>query len=54
MPLFSISSFDITEMKGFEPPDRLPDQLISSQPRYDHFGTSPFTIHFIIHDFEEM
>ena len=28
-------------MEGFEPPDGLTRQLISSQPRYDHFDTSP-------------
>lgn len=29
------------ETVGFEPTDGLTRQLISSQPRYDHFGTSP-------------
>ena len=29
------------ETVGFEPTCRLPDKLISSQPRYDHFDTSP-------------
>lgn len=32
---------DVAEMEGFEPPDGLTRQLISSQPRYDHFDTSP-------------
>ena len=27
---------------GFEPTCRLPDNLISSQSRYDHFDTSPY------------
>ena len=31
-------------MEGFEPPDGLTRQLISSQPRYDHFDTSPYHI----------
>ena len=31
----------LAEMEGFEPPDGLTRQLISSQPRYDHFDTSP-------------
>ena len=31
----------MAEMEGFEPPDGLTRQLISSQPRYDHFDTSP-------------
>ena len=31
-----------TETEGFEPSCRLPGKLISSQPRYDHFDTSPF------------
>ena len=29
------------ETEGFEPSCRLPGKLISSQPRYDHFDTSP-------------
>ena len=45
-----------TEMVGFEPTCRLPDNLISSQARYDHFDTSPnikladqiIRLHFII------
>lgn len=32
----------MAEMEGFEPPDGLTRQLISSQPRYDHFDTSPY------------
>ena len=35
---------DLAEMEGFEPPDGLTRQLISSQPRYDHFDTSPYDI----------
>ena len=43
-------------MVGFEPTCRLPDNLISSQARYDHFDTSPdmkladqiIQLHFII------
>ena len=31
----------LAEKEGFEPSYRLPDKLISSQPRYGHFGTSP-------------
>ena len=31
-------------MEGFEPPDGLTRQLISSQPRYDHFDTSPYKL----------
>ena len=31
----------MAEMEGFEPPDGVARQLISSQPRYDHFDTSP-------------
>ena len=34
----------MAEMEGFEPPDGLTRQLISSQPRYDHFDTSPCCI----------
>ena len=34
----------MAEMEGFEPPDGLTRQLISSQPRYDHFDTSPYLI----------
>ena len=45
-----------TETVGFEPTCRLPDNLISSQARYDHFDTSPdmkladqiIRLHFII------
>ena len=33
--------FDVAEMEGFEPPGGVTLQLISSQPRYDHFDTSP-------------
>ena len=32
----------IAETVGFEPTCRLPDNLISSQARYDHFDTSPY------------
>ena len=35
---------NMAEMEGFEPPDGLTRQLISSQPRYDHFDTSPCCI----------
>ena len=31
------------ETVGFEPTCRLPDKLISSQPRYDHIDTSPIS-----------
>ena len=31
-------------MEGFEPPDGLTRQLISSQPRCDHFDTSPYSV----------
>ena len=31
----------MAEMVGFEPTCRLPDNLISSQARYDRFDTSP-------------
>ena len=31
----------IAETVGFEPTCRLPDNLISSQARYDHFDTAP-------------
>lgn len=34
----------LAEMEGFEPPDGLTRQLISSQPRYDHFDTSPIVL----------
>lgn len=34
----------MAEMEGFEPPDGVTRQLISSQPRYDHFDTSPYQI----------
>ena len=34
----------LAEMEGFEPPDGLTRQLISSQPRYDHFDTSPYLV----------
>ena len=34
----------LAEMEGFEPPDGLTRQLISSQPRYDHFDTSPYLL----------
>ena len=33
----------MAEREGFEPPCRLPDKTLSRRPRYDHFGTSPFT-----------
>ena len=35
---------NMAELEGFEPPDGLTRQLISSQPRYDHFDTSPCCI----------
>ena len=38
----------LAEMEGFEPPDGLTRQLISSQPRYDHFDTSPNICQIII------
>ena len=31
----------LAAMEGFEPPGGVTRQLISSQPRYDHFDTSP-------------
>ena len=34
----------LAEMEGFEPPGGVTRQLISSQPRYDHFDTSPFAL----------
>ena len=34
----------VAEMEGFEPPGGVTRQLISSQPRYDHFDTSPFAL----------
>ena len=37
----------MAEMEGFEPPGGVTLQLISSQPRYDHFDTSPY---FLIRD----
>ena len=33
--------FQRAERVGFEPTCRLPDKLISSQPRYDLFDTAP-------------
>ena len=36
--------FDVAEMEGFEPPGGVTRQLISSQPRYDHFDTSPYSV----------
>lgn len=41
---FEGRSPNLAEMEGFEPPDGLTRQLISSQPRYDHFDTSPYLI----------
>ena len=38
----------MAEMEGFEPPGGLTRQLISSQPRYDHFDTPP-DAHIIYH-----
>ena len=41
------------ETVGFEPTCRLPDNLISSQARYDHFDTSPnikFTRHSLYYE----
>ena len=35
-------SSDVAEMEGFEPPGGVTLQLISSQPRYDHFDTYPY------------
>ena len=32
----------MAEKEGFEPSCRLHDKLISSQPRYGLFGTSPY------------
>ena len=37
-------SSDVAEMEGFEPPGGVTLQLISSQPRYDHFDTSPYLL----------
>ena len=34
----------LAEMEGFEPPGGVTRQLISSQPRYDHFDTSPYAL----------
>lgn len=34
----------LAEMEGFEPPGGVTRQLISSQPRYDHFDTSPCSL----------
>ena len=39
-----IAAVPMAETEGFEPPDGLTRQLISSQPRYDHFDTSPCCI----------
>jgi hypothetical protein len=33
----------MAERVGFEPTCRLPDKTLSRRPRYDHFGTSPWT-----------
>ena len=43
-------SFFMAEMEGFEPPGGVTLQLISSQPRYDHFDTSPYKIPRPLHD----
>ena len=43
-PAVDIHCRPMAEMEGFEPPDGLTRQLISSQPRYDHFDTSPYHI----------
>ncbi len=34
--------FVLAEREGFEPPVLEKGQPISSRPRYDHFGTSPY------------
>jgi hypothetical protein len=33
----------MAEREGFEPPCRLLGKTLSRRPRYDHFGTSPFS-----------
>ena len=38
----SSRGFKAAETVGFEPTCRLPDNLISSQARYDRFDTSPY------------
>jgi hypothetical protein len=34
---------ELAERVGFEPTCRLPDKTLSRRPRYDHFGTSPYS-----------
>jgi hypothetical protein len=34
----------LAERVGFEPTCRLRDKTLSRRPRYDHFGTSPYTV----------
>ena len=38
------SVFILAEREGFEPPVLEKGQPISSRPRYDHFGTSPYLL----------
>ena len=38
-----LCSGDVADRVGFEPTSRLRDYLISSQGRYDHFDTYPYT-----------
>lgn len=38
-----LCSGDVADRVGFEPTSRLRDYLISSQGRYDHFDTYPWT-----------
>lgn len=39
----SLCSGNVADRVGFEPTSRLRDYLISSQGRYDHFDTYPWT-----------
>jgi hypothetical protein len=40
--LLVLDVFVLAEREGFEPPVLEKGQPISSRPRYDHFGTSPY------------
>ena len=44
LPTFVVRIFLLAEVEGFEPPGGLTRQLISSQPRYDHFDTPPYEL----------
>ena len=35
---------NLAQTVGFEPTCRFTDKLISSQPRYDHFDTTPYLL----------